>query len=132
MNKALLILFCATVINAGRTSQWSSTFMLKEPINTILNGRNANASQNRFDISVRSSLYGRTTVLFVSGGSGEKGLSLRIYRLDGKLVADLSDLVQGSGATQVVWSAQRAGAGIFLARLQSGTRTKTVRFVFTR
>jgi hypothetical protein len=132
MKKALVFLLLATIVNAGRTSQWSSTFMLREPVNTISNGRNAGAGQNRFDMTVRQNPHGRSALLYVSGVFGETRSSLRIYRVDGKLVADLSDLVSRGGSPQVVWNTPRLPAGIFFARLQSGTRIKIVKFVLAK
>jgi hypothetical protein len=130
MKKVLVILLLAAVIYAGRTSQWSNTFTLREPVNTILSGRSG-PGQNRFDITVRPNRFGPSALLFVGGINGERSTSLRIYRVDGKQVADLSELVQ-SGASQVVWNTRQVSAGIFFAKLESGTRIKIVRFVLSR
>jgi hypothetical protein len=131
MKTVIIALLCATVINAGRISQWSSTFMLREPINTIFNGRFADAAQNRFDMDVRPNPYGHSAVVYLSGVAWRKGASLRIYKADGRQVANLSGPVQ-SGGPIVVWNASRVPAGMFFARLQSGARVKIVKFILTR
>jgi hypothetical protein len=130
MKKVIAILLCAAAVYGGRTSQWSSTFTLREPINTVLSGRTA-GMQNRFDLTIRPNRSGPSALLFVGGVNGGANATLRIYGVDGRLVADLSGLVQ-SGASQVVWVTRQVSSGIFIARLQSGARIKTVRFILPR
>ncbi|MCK6601826.1 MAG: T9SS type A sorting domain-containing protein [Bacteroidetes bacterium] len=59
-------------------------------------------------------------------------VSLRIYDLTGKLVADLASGVFPAGHHQFRWSAGRQSSGVYLARLVTGSGTATRRLVLLR
>jgi hypothetical protein len=48
-------------------------------------------------------------------------VSLRIYNVQGQLVATVVDRVEGPGFKSVNWDASRMRAGVYFARLQAGT-----------
>jgi hypothetical protein len=48
-------------------------------------------------------------------------VSLRIYNVQGQVVATVIDRVEGPGFKSVSWDASRMPAGVYFARLQAGT-----------
>ena len=127
MKKIIVILLCATAAFAGRTSQWSDFFTLKEPALTKLAAARLSAA-NRFDLVVRSRPFGGSVQFLVSGVAAGPAPSLRVFAADGRMVADLSRTVR-EGWSSVVWNPP---AGVFFARLQSAGRLKTVKVVVAR
>ena len=64
-------------------------------------------------------------------------VSLKIFDVVGRLVADLSPGIRPAGEHQVVWdgtrtAGDRAKAGVYLVRMKAGGRMATSRVVLVR
>jgi hypothetical protein len=128
MKQILAVLLAVAVIYAGRISQWSDSFTLREPIIAIKDSPLLGQKARPFDCSVLSGRGRCAAIINVSGIVAGSAASLIIYEVNGKVVADLSGQVRG-GAPVIVWNSPAARSGIFIARLQNGSKVKTIRFM---
>jgi hypothetical protein len=65
-----------------------------------------------------------TTAIYVTLPEAEK-VSLRIFELNGKLIATLTDSEMEAGEHKLEWDAANVGAGIYILRLQTAELTQT-------
>ncbi|MBN1129948.1 MAG: hypothetical protein JXA71_13225 [Chitinispirillaceae bacterium] len=127
MKHLVIIPLIALSVFAGRTSQWSNVFTLREPTNTIQKISPAELVKP-FGLSVRPGSSHCMAVLNVGGIIPGSAASLIIYEVNGKIAADLSTLAR-SGLSTIVWRPPASRSGIFIARLQNGSKVQTVRFM---
>jgi|WetSurMetagenome_2_1015567.scaffolds.fasta_scaffold112553_2 hypothetical protein len=131
MKQVIIVFLIVVMANAGRTSQWSDSFTLREPINTIQTSSSSNQLIKQFDLTVNPGSMHFAAVVAIHGVVQGNAVSLIIYEINGKIAADLSNIVR-SGGSSIVWRSPASRSGLFIARLQSGSRVKTVRFMLLK
>ena len=128
MLRWIIVLAAVSVAFAGRVSDWSDVFILREHPNQSQKGLYLQAGTERFGMTVRPNLLGKTITFKFSGISSSGVTTLRIYGINGSMVEDLSELVS-HGSASVIWRPRTLPAGLFFATLLSGGNKKTVGFV---
>jgi hypothetical protein len=128
MKKAAIVLVCACMAFAGRTSLWSGSFLLRETLGAKPSKNAASIENAVFDFSVhRQSLSGMVRFNF-SGTGGADPVMLRIYRVDGRLVDDLSDRI-ASPSSAITWNGSAFPAGVYVAAFRDAHHAKIIRFI---
>ena len=122
-----VILFCVAAAQAGRVSEWSSPFTLTSPANAVIGSRPDALRPLRPGFAVLPAHPGSSIAFVVRGVVSPAGSSLRVYALDGRLVADLSGYLR-AGQCRIQWNPPFFPAGIFIARLYTGSLTMTHKF----
>jgi hypothetical protein len=110
------------MIFAGQTSLLSDSFILQNHGNTVdakLNVRD----MEKFQMRVFPNPFTPATTISFSGIAKTGNMSLTIYSLNGKLVADLSSFLK-AGVKSVNWSPLGLGSGVYIVRLNSGNAVK--------
>lgn len=125
MNKLIIILTFSIVAHAGKTSQCSEVFILKDPQYTTQQERGNKGLAVQFDLYAQPNPFNSSITLSVSGIVPNK-THLGIYRIDGKLLEDFSTSMH-SGFSTIVWNVSDLPTGLFLAKLHNGNKTKIIK-----
>lgn len=131
MKLVLIIFFFAVIANAGSTSQWTEPFTLTDVQTAIQNGKITRLTSNGYSLTI---LIGRSSreIRFSFGQAYSlQNSTLKLYRVSGVMVADLSGLIHGGGKT-VAWRGQGLASGLYFATLKNGNIIKSVKFVLSR
>jgi hypothetical protein len=75
--------------------------------------------------------FNPTTTLAYTLDAGTM-VSLKVYNLQGQVVADLVSGFQGAGFHQTVFDAQSLASGVYFARFEAGQKTQTQKMILAR
>ena len=131
MKKILVLLIATSTVFSGRTSQWSPVFTVSEATIIDNHHRNDAVRSPTSALKVVALPLTHTVTLSVLGATGNAYRSLKIFAMNGQLVADLSGALS-SGQTSVVWNTSLAHAGLFFAVLQSNQGSTIVKFMLVK
>jgi hypothetical protein len=127
----LLLLGFASNINAARVSQWSDEIVLKDSIYALPVRRLETAADRPFALNAHVDKARAALIIETQGIPYQSAVLLTVYNASGKMVADLSSLVQ-PGSSRLTMNAHTISPGIFIVRLKTGLGTRTAKLLLTR
>jgi hypothetical protein len=129
LKSPITIILAVCIVNAGRTSQWSTIINLRETANA---SRETTALHpaTALSMTVMTDRHNETALFHVAGISSSPPPLLRVYGINGRMVEDLSGSVR-PGSASIIRTKRALSSGLFFATLRSGSGVKTVRFIMS-
>ena len=118
MFKLILISALLFSVYAGQTSLMSSTFILKD--NTVASVESSVEFNQEVSVSSYPNPFNPSTVISVNNLKLVDGVSLLVYDVKGRVVANLSSKLI-SGTNHITWNAKGFAGGIYFASLKYGS-----------
>jgi hypothetical protein len=101
------------------------------PCGAAKTGEEESGITGDLDVSIYPNpVYNTATVLFSLEQSDK--VSIKVFDLNGKLVATLADKTFDAGDNEIAWNANEVNAGIYLMQFQSTQLSMMEKFVITK